>query len=198
LAVQCLAGFQPLPKDDIVQRFFQRRWSTLPLLLSALTAQAIPPPPPPPPQLREARMTVTVRLVEAGHGQVGKVTALCEVSGTIPVYADAGNAARVNGREIPGCTMPWKGQRLHVEVRGALAVARGPVTFAFASVGVVPPDAVPLCPNMCGPQPLADSSGEISVGGKPRALKFGLQPNPVSLLNAKPTVWLEADVAVAD
>ena len=93
--------------------------------------------------------------------------------------------------------MPWKGKDLHVYVQGAMAIARGPVTFATASVGVVPPDAVPLCPTMCGPQPLADSSGEIKVSGLPRSLQFSLTPNPVSMLNAKPTVWLEAEVAIS-
>lgn len=182
----------------VVRRLSQLRWLTLALVPIALTAHAIPPPPPAPPQLREARMTVTVRLVDADHGRVGKLTQLCKVSGTIPVYADDGSAARANGRAIPGCTMAWKGRRLPVVVRGALAVARGAVTFASASVSVVPPDAVPLCPDVCGPQPLADSSGELSVSGTPGTLKFGLQPNPVSLLNAQPAVWLEADVAIAD
>jgi hypothetical protein len=172
------------------------RWLAMPLLSCALTAHAIPPPPPPPPQVGEAQMTVTVRLVEANHGRVSNTTRLCEVSGTVPVYAGDRYAARLNGREILGCTMPWKGQRLQVSVQGAAAVARGPVTVATASVSVVPPDAVPLCPDMCGPQPLADSSGEISVGGRPRLLKFGLTPNPVSLLNARPIVWLEADATV--
>jgi hypothetical protein len=64
-----------------------------------------------------------------------------------------------------------------------------------ASVSVVPSEAVPLCPDLCAPQPLAESSGEVKVSGTPRSLTFGLTPNPVSLLNARPTVWLEADVA---
>ena len=79
-----------------------------------------------------------------------------------------------------------------------MAIAHGPVTYATASVSVVPPDARPLCPDMCGPKPLADSSGEIKVSGTPKSLKFSLNPNPVSMLNAKPTVWLEADIAVVD
>lgn len=79
-------------------------------------------------------------------------------------------------------------------MRGAIAISHGPVTFAFASVSVVPPDAVPLCPEMCGPQPLADSGGEIRIRGNAKSIEFSLNPNPVSLLNAQPTVWLEADV----
>jgi hypothetical protein len=173
-------------------------WLVLPLLLSASIAHAIPPPPPAPPQLRTARMTVTIRLVEASHGRVSRITELCKVSGTIPVYADDGRAAGVHGREIAGCKMPWKGQNLDVSVRGALALARGPVTFATASVSVVPPDAVPLCPDLCAPQPLADSSGEIRIGGTPRSIAFSLAPNPVSMLNARPTVWFEADIVVAN
>jgi hypothetical protein len=173
-------------------------WLVLPLLLSASIAHAIPPPPPEPRQLRTARMTVTIRLVEASHGRVSRITELCKVSGTIPVYADDGRAAGFHGREIAGCKMPWQGQDLDVSVRGALALARGPVTFATASVSVVPPDAVPLCPDLCAPQPLADSRGEIRVGGKPRSMAFSLTPNPGSMLNARPTVWFEADVAVAN
>lgn len=174
------------------------RWLVLPLLSSASIAHAIPPPPPAPPQLRTARMTVTIRLVEASHGRVSRITELCKVSGTIPVYADDGRAAGVHGREIAGCKMPWKGQNLDVSVRGALALARGPATFATASVSVVPPDAVPLCPDLCAPQPLADSSGEIRIGGTPRSIAFSLAPNPVSMLNARPTVWFEADIVVAN
>ena len=173
------------------------RWLALPLLSTALTAHAIPPPPPRPPQLGEARMTVTVRLVEASDGRVNKITPLCEVSGAVPVFAGDGYATYVHGGHISGCTMLWKGRRLQVSVHGAAAVARGPVTFAMASVSVVPPDAVPLCPGMCGLQPLADSSGKVKVSGTPRSLTFGLAPNPVSLLNARPTVWLEADVTVS-
>lgn len=173
-------------------------WLTLPLLASAALAHAIPPPPPAPPQLRQAGMTVTIKLVETSHGRVSKVTPLCKVSGPVPVYADDGRLAGMHDREIAGCKMLWKGHDLDVSVRGALALARGPVTFATASVSVVPPDAVPLCPDLCGPQPLADASGDIKVGGTPRSLAFSLTPNPVSMLNARPTVWLEADVTVAN
>lgn len=143
-------------------------------------------------------MTVTVRLIEASAGQVSKLSTLCTVSGKIPVYADDGKATRAYGREIPGCKMPWKGKNLDVSVRGALAISHGPLTFAMASVAVTPPDARPLCPDVCGPQALADSRGEITIGGRPRSLKFSLGPNPVSIMNARPTVWLEADIAVAD
>ena len=143
-------------------------------------------------------MIVTVQLVEARQGRVNKLTKLCTVSGKIPVYADDGGATRANGREIQGCTMQWKGKHLSVLVRGAVAIADGPVTFAIAYVGVVPPDAKPLCRDLCAPQPLADSSAEIKISGAPRSLKFSLSPNPVSILNAAPTVWLEADVEVAN
>jgi hypothetical protein len=170
----------------------------MPLLFSALTAYAIPPPPLAPRQLREARMTVTVQLVEARQGQVNKLTKLCTVSGKIPVYADDGGATRANGREIQGCNMQWKGKNLSVSVRGAVAIADGPVTFAIANVGVVPPDAKPLCRDLCAPQPLADSSAEITLSGAPHLLKFSLSPNPVSILSAMPSVWLEADVEVAN
>ena len=81
-------------------------WLTLPLLVGASLAHAIPPPPPEPPQLRQARMTVTIKLVEASHGRVSKITPLCKVSGTIPVYADDGRLAGFHGREIEGCKMP--------------------------------------------------------------------------------------------
>ena len=143
-------------------------------------------------------MTVTVQLVQATLGQVNNLTKLCTVSGKIPVYADDGRATRANGREIPGCKMQWNGKNLSVFVRGAVAIAHGPVTFAVASVEVVPPDAKPGCPDLCGPQPLADSRGEIIVSGAPHSLKFSLNPNPVSMLNAMPTVWLEVDVEVAN
>jgi len=181
-----------------MRRSSRQRWIILPLLFSVLAAQAISPPPLAPRQLREARMIVTVQLVEARQGRVNKLTKLCTVSGKIPVYADDGGATRANGREIQGCTMQWKGKHLSILVRGAVAIADGPVTFAIAYVGVVPPDAKPLCRDLCAPQPLADSSAEIKISGAPRSLKFSLKPNPVSILNAVPTVWLEADVEVAN
>jgi hypothetical protein len=181
-------------KPERVRQVPHKRWLAMPFLLSALTARATPPPPLAPPQLSEARMTVTIQLVEASNGRVTKLTELCKVSGRIPVYADDGGATRSHGREISGCKMLWKGQSLHVSVRGAMAMSHGPVTFAIASVSVVPPDAVSLCGELCGPQPLADSSAEIRVSGTPKSMKFSLNPNLVSMLNAKPTVWLEADV----
>lgn len=163
------------------------------LLLSALPAYAIPPPPPAPPVLRNAKMTAMVQLVEAHNGQVTKITRLCKVSGRIPVYSDNGSATRSNTWEIAGCNMTWKGKNQSVSVRGAIAISKGPITFATASVSVVPPDAIPLC-SICGPQPLADSSAEFKVSGVPKSLAFSLNPNPVSMLNARPTVWLEAEI----
>lgn len=181
-------------KEAIVRQISRKRWLAVPLLLSSLTAGAIPPPPPAPPQLREAWMAVTIQMIEASHGRVTNITELCKVNGKIPVYADDGGATRSNGRDIPGCRMLWKGKNLNVSVRGAIAISHGPVTFAFASVSIVPPDAVPLCPEICGPQPLADSRGEVRINGNPKSIQFSLNPNNVSLLNAKPTVWLEVDV----
>lgn len=168
------------------------------LLSCALSAYATPAPPPTAKQLREASMTVTVELVEARNGRVSKLSKLCTVSGKIPVYADDGRPASFNVGEISGCTMRWKEQTLSVSIAGAMAVARDGTSFATAGVSVVPPGAVPLCPDLCGPQPLANSSGEIRVSGAPKSLKFSLHPNPVSVLNAKPTVWFNVDVAVTD
>lgn len=170
---------------------------TIWLSATALPAHSIPPPPPEPALLREAKMAVTVQLIEAHNGTVTKITKLCDVVGKIPVYSDDGRAASSHARDIASCSMIRNGQNLRVHVRGAKAISKTHVTYAIASVGVVPPDAVPLC-SMCGPQPLADSRGEIHVSGKPRSLKFSLSPNPVSILNAKPTVWLEADVEMID
>ncbi|MEJ7807508.1 MAG: hypothetical protein WKG03_16485 [Telluria sp.] len=144
-------------------------------------------------------MTITVQLVEASNGAVHKLTKLCKVSGKIPVYADDGSATRANALDVSGCKMLWKGKSLRVSVRGAMAIAKeGRMTYVTSSVGVVPPDARPLCAGVCAPQPLADASGEIEVSGTPKRLKFSLTPNPVTILNAKPTVWLEADIVVVD
>lgn len=49
-----------------------------------------------------------------------------------------------------------------------------------------------------GPQALADASGEITVSGTPKLLKFKLQANSVSLLNAKRTIWFNASAEVVD
>jgi hypothetical protein len=76
-------------------------------------------------------------------------------------------------------------------------MSKDAVTYATASVSVVPPDAIPLC-SQCGPQPLADSSAEIRVNGTPKSMTFSLNANPVSMLNAKPTVWLEAHVEIVE
>jgi hypothetical protein len=167
------------------------------LLLSALPAHAIPPPPREPSLLREAKMAVTVQLVEASDGTVTRTTKLCEVRGKIPVYADNGSAASFYAREIAGCSMVRDGKNLPVYVRGAKAISKARITYATASVGVIPPDAVPLC-SICGPQPLADSSAEIRATGTAKSLQFSLHPNPVSILNAKPTVWLEAEIEIVD
>jgi hypothetical protein len=168
------------------------------LLSCAFSAYATPAPPPTAKQLREASMTVTVELVEARNGRVSKLSKLCTISGNIPVYADEGRPASFNAREVPGCTMRWKKQTLNVSIAGAMAVARDGTTFATAGVSVVPPGAISPCLDLCGPQPLAGSSGEIRVSGAPRSLKFSLHPNPVSVLNARPTVWFNVDVEMAD
>jgi hypothetical protein len=168
------------------------------LLASMSPALAFPPPPDKPPLLRQASMTVTVTLVEAANGQVFRITELCKVSGKIPVYADGGAAASWHLAQIHGCHMLKKGKKLPVAVSGVMAVSKKTGTYARAYVQVVPPDAVPLCPDLCGPQPLADSDAEMRVSGSPRSLKFKLDVNPVSLLNAKPTVWLDAEVEMVD
>jgi hypothetical protein len=143
-------------------------------------------------------MTVKVQLVEAANGTVFKITELCEVSGSIPVYADEGYAARFYSTEIQGCTMLKDGQKLPVSISGVKAVSTKTGSFAHAYVGVVPPDAVRLCPDLCGPQPLADSRAEVRVKGSTKSISFSLSPNPVSLLNAKSTVWLDANVEIVD
>lgn len=175
------------------------RLVALSLLATMLPAHATPPPPLPPPLLRSATMTATVTLVEASKRQVSRMTELCKVSGKIPVYADGGNglASAVNARQIALCKVSIGARTLDVSVRGAKAILDKSRSYATAYVAVTPPDAVPLC-SVCGPQPLADSSAEIRVSGKPRSMAFSLSPNPVSLLNASPTVWLEAEVEIVD
>lgn len=143
-------------------------------------------------------MTVTVQLIEATNGQVSKITELCKVSGQIPVYSDDGRSALAHEWNIQSCSMPGNGKNLEVYVRGAKAISKGRVTYAIASVAVTPADTTPSCPDLCGPQPLANSSAEIRVSGTPSLLAFSLNVNSVSMLNAKPTVWLDADVEIAD
>lgn len=168
------------------------------LLASISPALAIPPPPAQPPLLRKAKMTVKVKLIEAADGSVFRITELCKVSGTIPVYADEGHAARFHGAEIQGCSMLKDGAKLPVSISGVKAVSTKTGSFAHAYIGVVPPDAVPGCPDICGPQPLADSRAEVRVRGSAKLISFSLSPNPVSILGAKPTVWLDADVEIVD
>jgi len=168
------------------------------LLASMSPALAFPPPPDKPPLLRQASMTVTVTLVEAANGQVFRITELCKVSGKIPVYADDGDAASWHLAQIHGCHMLKNGKKLPVAVSGVMAVSKKTGTYARAYVEVVPPDAVPLCPDLCGPQPLADSRAEMRVGGSPKSLKFNLNVNPGAVLNAKPTVWFDAEVEMVD
>ena len=141
-------------------------------------------------------MTATVQLLEAHNGTITNITELCKVNGKIPVYSDDGRAATFHARDIPGCSMLRNGKKLQVSVRGAKAVSKNFMSFATAYVGVTPPDASPLCPDLCGPQALADSSAEIRVSGNPKSIQFRVHPNPISLLHAKPTVWLEADIKI--
>ena len=177
---------------------FVNRLLAISLLVSAFPALAIPPPPAEPPLLRKAKMTVRVELIEATNGRVSKITELCKVSGQIPVYSDDGRSALAHEWNIQSCRMSWNGENLKVYVRGAKAISKGRVTYAIASVAVIPPDATPLCPDFCGPQPLANSSAEIRVSGTPSLLAFSLNINPVSMLNAKPAMWLDADVEITD
>lgn len=179
-------------------RPYRNRLIAATLLLSILPAHAIPPPPNRPPQLREARMTAKVQLIEARDGTVNKITELCKVSGKIPVFSDDGRSAFAHTQTIASCTMSRNGKKLAVKVEGAKAVSKKGATYAVASVHVMPPDAVPLCPDLCGPQPLADSSAEVRVSGKPKSIAFSLHPNLVSMMNAKPTLWLEANVEIND
>ena len=168
------------------------------LLASISPALAIPPPPAQPPLLRKAKMTVKVQLIEAADGTVFRITELCKVNGTIPVYADDGRAAQFYGAEIQGCSMLKDGAKLPVSISGVKAVSTKTGSFAHAYIGVVPPNAVPGCPDICGPQPLADSRAEVRVRGSAKSISFSLAPNPASILRAKPTVWLDADVEIVD
>jgi hypothetical protein len=182
----------------IARVLFRNRVLAALLLVSTSSAFAIPPPPTKPPMLRKARMTVKVQLIEAANGSVFRITDLCKVSGTIPVYADEGHAAPAHGAEVQGCSMLKDGEKLPVSISGAKAVSTKGGTFAYAYVGIVPPDAVPGCPYLCGPQALADSRAEVRIRGSARSISFSLNPNPVSILDAKPTVWLDADVEIVD
>lgn len=182
----------------VARSLSRHRLLAIALSASVAPALATPAPPAKPPLIREASMTATVQLIEARNGQVSKITRLCQVSGKIPVFADQGGAARVHAWNIAGCSMSRNGERLPVSVWGAKAVSEDAVSYATAGVSVVPPDAVPLCPNLCGPQPLADSSAEIRVSGSPKSMRFSVHANPVSLLNAKSSVWLEAEIEIVD
>jgi hypothetical protein len=144
-------------------------------------------------------MRVKVRLIEAKRGTITRDTTLCEAQGRIPVYA-GGNDTPPDPREgpIPGCEMSWEGKKVEVLVRGALSSIQGPAMWASTRISVTPPDAKPGCPNICGPQPLADSRADVRVSGSPTMLTFGLQPNPVSILRSDPTVWLEGEVVIVD
>lgn len=90
------------------------------------------------------------------------------------------------------------GEKLPVSIWGVKAVSNKAGTLARATVKVVPPDAVPACPDLCGLQPLADSRADIQVSGSPELLRFSLNVNPGSVLRAKPTVWLDAEVEIVD
>ena len=142
-------------------------------------------------------MRVTVKLIQAKAGTVESVTAVCDTSGTIPVYAGSGDAASVHQGAISGCVLTWKGRKLDVSVTGALSVSAEPSVWASASVSVTPPDAKPGC-SICGLQPLADSRASVKASGTPKSVTFELAPNPVSILRSSPTVWFEAVVTLVD
>ena len=186
-------------RSALIARIFSQNFVLAMLLLASTSPLlAIPPPPAKPAMLRNAKMNVKVELVEAANGQVFRITELCKVSGMIPVYADDGRAAYAHSAEIRGCSMLKNGNKLPVSIRGVKAVSKKAGTFARAYVAIVPPDAAPGCRDVCGPQPLADSTAEIQVSGSPRLLKFDLRVNPGSVLLAKPTVWLDAQVEIVD
>ncbi len=187
------------PMAALRSRFFRKRLMAIALMAGVSAAHATPPPPPLAPRLREASMTVTVHLFEAKNGKVTKWSELCKVSGKIPVYADNGAPRSFNAREVPGCTMLRKGERLEVSVWGTKAISNSGVAYAAAGVSVTPPDAVPGCAaDLCGPQPLADSRAEIRVSGAPKSMTFGLKPNPALVLHTKSTVWFDAEVEIVD
>lgn len=139
-------------------------------------------------------MRMKVKLIQAKDGTVSSITQICEVAGTIPVYA--GDSTSAHHGPIPGCELTWKGKKLDVSVGGALAVSADSGTLASASISVTPPDAKPGCPNICGPQPLADSRADVRMSGAAKSVTFSLVPNPVSILRSEPTVWFEATVTI--
>ncbi len=181
------------------RRSFQNVLLAMSLLAGVSSALATPAPPPLAPLLRQADMTVTVRLIETKNGVVSKITTLCKVSGKIPVYADNGPPSSFNAAKIEGCSMPRKGENLEVSVWGAKAVSASRGAYATAGVDVIPPGAPPACAHhLCGPQPLADSRAEIRVSGTPKRMEFSLNPNPASVLKASPSVWFDAEVEIVD
>lgn len=180
------------------RRLFRNGVLAVSLLANVWPALATPAPPPLAPLLRQAGMTVTVRLIDTKNGVVSKITTLCKVSGKIPVYANNDSPASFNPAKIEGCSMPWKGESLEVSVWGAKAVSEALGAYASAGVDVIPPGAAPGCRDLCGPQPLADSRAEIRVSGNPKRMHFSLSPNPASVLKARPKVWLEAEVEIVD
>ena len=161
-------------------------------------ALAIPPPPPVPPQLRSVLLSMKVKLIEAKGDTVTNVTTLCEVRGRIPVYADDNDYPPHHLGAVHGCKMRWKGRELDVLIGGAMSITDGPAIWASARASVTPPDAKPGCRDICGPQPLADSSANVRISSTAKKLTFGLQPNPVSILRSNPTVWLEAEATIVD
>jgi len=181
------------------RRLFRNGALALSLLASLPPALATPAPPPLAPLLRQADMTVKVQLIETKNDVVSKITTLCKVSGKIPVYANSDSPASFNPAKIEGCSMPWKGQNLEVSVWGAKAVSEALGAYASAGVDVIPPGAAPACAHhLCSSQPLADSRAEIRVSGTPKRMEFSLNPNPTSVLKARPKVWLEAEVEIVD
>jgi len=187
------------PGPHGVHRSLQNGLLAMSLLASVSPALATPAPPPLALLLRQADMTLTVRLIEAKNGVVSKITTLCKVSGRIPVYADNGSPASFNPAQIEGCSMPRKGENLEVSVWGAKAVSASRGAYATAGVDVIPPGAPPACAHhLCGAQPLADSSAEIRVSGTPKRMQFSLNPNPASVLKASPSVWFDAEVEIVD
>lgn len=161
---------------------------------------AVPPPPITPTPLRFAKMAMKVQLVEAKGGTVKKVTFLCNIQGEIPVYEGSGDNMNYQLGEIAGCEMKWKQHMIPVTVQGALMISTSnqPVVLAQAYVGVTPSDAKLACPDICGPQSLADSHAKVKASGALKILTFSLQPNPVSILRANPVVWLEAEATIVD